>query len=167
VADRASEGIGPSETAVAVERRLEERPHDIREAARALSGAIADQIDQLNASKRNDPDALSQQEDFIAFLRRIAAGLDELAESLDRAVAQAPVSRAPLYAKSAEIARRLGNAVTEGLEENRASIMACGLRVSVVAAGTLLLHLLGVGTDLTAIVSAGLMGISIPRDSAK
>jgi hypothetical protein len=53
---------------VSVERRLSERPEDIREAARALSRAISEQIEDLNASRLNDPDALDRQGAFIAFL---------------------------------------------------------------------------------------------------
>jgi hypothetical protein len=50
------EGMVLSDT-MSVERRLSERPLDIREAARALSRAISDQIEDLNASRLNDPAA--------------------------------------------------------------------------------------------------------------
>jgi hypothetical protein len=50
---------------------------ETREAAQALSKAIADQIAELNASKPNEPDRLVQQNDFVAFLQTIAAGLDD------------------------------------------------------------------------------------------
>jgi hypothetical protein len=118
-----------TQIAAIVERRLSERPADIREAARGLSRAILKQVDELQASKPNDPDALTRQEAFISFMQGIATGLDELAAPLERVSTEASASRGPLYAKSAEIARRLGRSVTKGLEENRASIMACSLRV--------------------------------------
>ena len=60
---------------VSVEQRLSERPQDIREAARALSRAISDQINELNAARPNDPDSLDRQAAFIAFLQQIAVGL--------------------------------------------------------------------------------------------
>jgi hypothetical protein len=152
---------------LAVERRLAERPQDIREAARALSRAISEQIDELNALKPNDPDALTRQETFVAFMQRIVVGLDELAASLERISVEPPASRGPLYAKSAAIVRSLGKSVTKGLEENRASIMACSLRVPVVLAGTGLLHLLGVSPDIAAGIVAGLMGIDVFRSDGK
>jgi hypothetical protein len=45
--------------------------------AHAVRKAIADQIAELNASKPNEPDRLVQQNDFVAFLQTIAAGLDD------------------------------------------------------------------------------------------
>lgn len=152
---------------VSVERRLSEHPQDIREAARGLSRAISEQIDELNALKPNDPDALSRQETFVAFMQRIATGLDELAASLERISIEPSTSRGPLYAKSAAIARGLGKSVMKGLEENRASIMACSLRVPVVFASTGLLHLLGVSPDMAAAIAAGLMGIDAFRSGGR
>ena len=151
---------------VSVERRLSERPEEIREAARALSRAISEQIEDLNASKPNDPDALTRQEKFIGFMQRIAAGSDELAESLERVSNEVPASRGVL-SKSAEIALRFGKSVMNGLEENRATILACSLRAPVIAATTCLLHLFGVSTDLAAGISAALMGIDVFRPGGK
>jgi hypothetical protein len=152
---------------VSVERRLSERPEDIRAAAHALSRAISEQIDELNALKPNDPDALTRQEMFVAFMQRIAAGLDELAASLERISVEPPASRGPLYAKSAAIARSLGKSVMKGLEENQASMMACSLRLPVVMAGTFLFHLLGVRPDIGAGIAAGLMGIDALRSGGE
>ena len=154
---------------VSIERRLSERPEDIRDAARELSRAISEQIDELNALRPNDPDALTRQEKFITFMQGIAAGSDELAESLDRVSIEASASRdqLSLYARSAEIVRSLGNSVMKGLEENRATIMACSLRVPVVMAATCLLHLIGVSPDLAAGISAGLIGIDVFRSGGK
>ena len=151
---------------VYVERRLSERPEDVREAARALSRAISEQIEDLNALKPNAPDALSRQETFVAFMQRIATGLDELAASLERISIEPSASRGPLCAKSAEIVRSLGKSVTKGLE-NGPSIMACSLRVPVVLLGTGLLHLLGVSPDIAGGIVAGLMGIDVFRSDGK
>ena len=84
--------------------------------ARALSNAIADQIEQLNASKPNEPESLAKQTDFVSFLQEIAAELDTLAESIDRAIAagSAASPKPILLGKSAEIARKLSAIVTEG-----------------------------------------------------
>ena len=73
--NRAGAGAAATDIAAKVERRLGERPTEIREAARKLSKTIADQIAELNASKPNEADRLAQQNDFIAFLQTIAAGL--------------------------------------------------------------------------------------------
>ena len=119
--NRANPGASRTEVAAAVERRLSERPAEIREAARALSKAIADQIEQLNASTPNEPESLAKQNDFVAFLQESAAGLDALAESIDQAIAAgSATSPEPiLLGKSAEIARKLSAVVIQGLEQKQ------------------------------------------------
>jgi hypothetical protein len=61
-------GTSPTRIAAIVEQSLSERPTEIREAAQALSKAIADQIEYLNAAKPNEPENLARQNDFVAFL---------------------------------------------------------------------------------------------------
>jgi len=81
---------GASETAAVMPfaQRLVIRPANIEAAARNLSKAIAEQIEQLNASKPNDPERLTKQNEFITFLERIASGLDSLSDALGKAVAR-------------------------------------------------------------------------------
>jgi hypothetical protein len=124
--------------------------------ARALSNAIADQIEQLNASKPNEPESLAKQNDFVSFLQEIAAELDTLAESIDRAIAagSAASPKPILLGKSAEIARKLSAVVTEGLERNRTYIVDCTIKFGVFAAGFTLLHACGVDGYIAGIVAA-------------
>jgi hypothetical protein len=160
--NRASPGSTPIDIAGAFERRLTERPAEIRKAARALSKAIAEQIEELNASKPNEPERLAQQNDFIAFLQTIAAGLDELAAALDRAIAAGSgTSPEPiLLGKAGEIARKLSAAVTEGLERNRTYIVDCTIKFCVFAAGFTLLHACGVDGYIAGAVAA-LMNVKL------
>ena len=146
-----------TEAAAIVERRLSERPTDIREAARALSQAIKDQIEQLYASKPND-DPVGRLDSFIDFLQEIARGLDDLAESIEQAIAagSSGSSESILLGKSANLARKLGVFVTEGLERNRAYIQDCAIRFSVFATGYMFLHACGVDGLIASIVAGNL-----------
>jgi hypothetical protein len=154
--DRAGpQGASPgTQAAPIVERRLSERPTDIRDAARALSKAIADQIELLNASRPNDDEPQTRHDDFVAFLRQIAAGLDELANSIDRAIAAgSAASPEPiLLGRAGEIARKLEEVVTKGLERNSPYIMDCAIKFSVFAAGFTFLHACGIDDKIAAIV---------------
>ncbi len=151
---------------LSVEQRLSERPADIREAARALSEAIADQIGYLNSIRPNEPEPLARQGNFIAFLQQIAQGLDALALSIDRAMAAgSPTTPEPiLLGRAADIARKLSEAVVEGLERNRAYIVDCSIKLSVFATGYEFLHSLGVDGTIASIVS-GLMNVRLPKGS--
>jgi hypothetical protein len=157
-------GIGSY--AIAVERRLSERPADIATAARALSEAISEQIDSLNASKPNEAEALARQDDFINFLQEIAKGLETLANSIDRAIAKGSGAspEAVLLGKAAENARKLGIVVAKGLEQHSAYLMDCAIKFSVFAAGFTFLHACGVDGWIAGIVG-GLMNVRLSRDS--
>jgi hypothetical protein len=162
--NRAGAGAAATDIAATVERRLGERPTEIREAARKLSKAIADQIAELNASKPNEPDRLAQQSDFIAFLETIAAGLDTLAEAVDSAIAAgSPDKPEPiLLGKAGEIARKINAAIVEGLERNRSYIVDCSIKFCLFAAGFELLHAIGVDS-ITAVVAA-LMNVNLSKN---
>jgi hypothetical protein len=163
--NRASPVASPTNIAVTVEQRLSERPAEIREAARALSKAITDQIEQLNASKPNESESLAKQNDFVAFLEEIAGGLDALAKSIDRAIAAGSTATPEpiLLGKAAEIARKLSAVVTEGLERNRTYIVDCTIKIGVFAAGFTFLHACGVDGYIAGIVAA-LMNVKLPKD---
>jgi hypothetical protein len=152
-----------SDLAAPVEHRLAERSAEIREAARALSKAIADQIVELNAFKPNEPDRLAQQNEFVAFLQSIAAGLDSFAESIDRAIAAGPGEKPEpiLLGKAGEIAGQLSAAVAEGLERNRTYIVDCAIKFGVFAAGFTFLHAIGVDGYIASALAA-LMNVKLP-----
>jgi len=162
--NRAGAGAAATDIAAMVERRLGERPTEIREAAQKLSKAIADQIAELNASKPNEPDRLAQQNDFIAFLQTIAAGLDALAEAIDSAIAAGSADKPEpiLLGKAGEIARKINAAVVEGLERNRSYIVDCSIKFCLFAAGFELLHAIGVDS-ITAVVAA-LMNVNLSKN---
>ena len=139
-----------------VEHRLGERPTEIREAARRLSEAIADQITELHRSTPNDPDRLVQQNDFVAFLETIADGLNSLADALDgtAALGLTETPRPILLGKAAEIARDINTAIVEGIERNRSYIVDCSIRFCLYAAGFELLHAIGVDLFTASVVAA-------------
>jgi hypothetical protein len=72
-----------------IERKLLERPDDIREAARNLSDAFRNQAHELRKSKPNEPGQLAQYENLLSFFEQMAAGLADLADALDRAFSTA------------------------------------------------------------------------------
>jgi hypothetical protein len=72
-----------------IEGRLSEQTVDIRDAARALSRAFSEQIEELKRSKPNDPERLVEHDGLVAFFERMAAGLGDLADALDRAISGA------------------------------------------------------------------------------
>jgi hypothetical protein len=84
-----------TQAAAIIERRLSERPTDIRDAARALSKAIADEIERLNAVRPNDHEPQARHDDFVGFLRQIADGLNRLADTIDRAIAASRLRSSP------------------------------------------------------------------------
>jgi hypothetical protein len=145
--------------------RLSEHPADIVATARSLSTAIAEQIAQLNASKPNDPDRLTQQSDFITFLESIARGLDDLADLLNQAIAAGSQSSPEpiLVGKAGEIAKELGAAVKEGLQRHRNYIVDCTIRFSVFGAGFLFLSACGVDGYIAGIVAA-LMNVTLAKN---
>jgi hypothetical protein len=154
---------------VTVERSLEEHPQDVREAARALSKAIGDQIDELNASRLNDPDALDRQGAFIAFLRQIAMGLDDLASSLEAVIeADSPEIKQSKSANAATVARGLASFVREGFDKHRAAVQTCGIQVPVLTGSVWLLHAFGVDATAAFTGVCAIMGLkTIFKDEKK
>jgi hypothetical protein len=142
-----------------------EQPAEIQEVAQALSKAIWDQIDQLSASKPNEPESLARQNDFVAFLQEIANGLDALAASIGQAFA-ASSTKSPdpiLLGKTAEIANKLSAVVREGLKRNRVYILECSIKVSLFAAGVAFLDKCGVNPNVAAAVLVGIMKLKLPK----
>jgi hypothetical protein len=157
----------PVSQGLSIETRLKERPKDVRDAARSLSQAIANQIDYLNSNIPNDPDALDRQERFVAFLREIEAGLDELANILESASnARSPDTSATIFAKAAATARHLGAIMRDGLSEHRTAVVASAIQVPVLACGVGLLHVLGVSPDTATATVAAIMGVSVATSAS-
>jgi hypothetical protein len=155
-----SEAAARPEIVVTVEKSLHEHPKDIGDAARALSNAIADQIDQLNSSKPNDPDALARQYDFIGFLRQIADSLDDLADALDSAIAtESAEKQESVLTTAAATARGLGTFINEGIKEHRTALKACAVQVPLLGACVWLMGTLGVNPSLAFTGILAIMGV--------
>ena len=150
----------PAERTIVLERRLSERPEDIRGAARALSKAVTDQIDFLNANKPNESDPLARHNDLIAFFTQIAERLDAFADAIDAAISDASSKREPvLLGSAASIARSVGDFVREGVTRHRAELQACAIKVPVIGLSISLLHALGVDPKVAVAVVAAIMGV--------
>jgi hypothetical protein len=117
---------------------------------------------ELNASKPNDADRLAQQNDCVSFLQTIGTGLDALAAVIDRAVAAGSAENPEpiLLGTAGEIARKLGSAVSDGLERNRTYIVDCTIKFCVFGAGYTFLHAIGVDGLIASLV-AGLMNVKL------
>jgi hypothetical protein len=108
-----------------VEQRLLEQPKHIRDAAHSLSREFIDQAAELKKSRPND-------EDLVAFLEKMAEGLERLANALDQCVK----SPEPIFlGKAAEIARQLSLGSMEWLEANRTNVTAQVVNLSLFGAG--------------------------------
>ncbi len=96
---------------VVIERKLLERPDDIRKAARNFAQAFADEANRLRNSKPNESGRLAQHDSLVSFFEQMATGLTDLADALDRAFSSAtadhPSPEPILLGKAAEVARWL------------------------------------------------------------
>jgi hypothetical protein len=134
----------------------------VRAAARALSKAIGNQIDELNASRLNDPDSLDRQGAFIAFLQRIAAGLDNLATSLEAIIdAGSSETKRSALADAGVAARGLVTFFREGFDEQRAAIQACVIHVPLLTGSVALLHALGVDPTTAFVGTCAITGFKV------
>lgn len=101
-----------------IEGRLAEQPIDIRDAARALSRAFSEQVEELKRSKPNAPERVVEHDGLVAFFERMAAGLAELADALDKVVSGAREGKLePAFLGTAgKIAEQLHLGLMEWLE---------------------------------------------------
>jgi hypothetical protein len=131
-----------------VEHRIARRPKDIRDAARALSQAFTEQVELIKNSKPNDPARLAEFEDLVAFFEKMAAGLANLVEALDRLIESAGTEREPIFlGKVGDIARQLNLGLMEWLQQNRMKVFDYPFKIAVFGAGILFLQHLGIAGD--------------------
>ena len=140
--------MGTAASIQVIERKLSEAPDDIVATSRDFAKALKEQADELRASKPNEPGPLAQYENLIAFLDKMAAGLGELADALERAFKTATGEPRPLpepvfLGKAAVIARRLQLGTVEWIEENRNTVFSIPFKTAVLRGGLAFLHLLG------------------------
>ncbi len=132
-----------------IERRLLERPDDIRAAARNLAHAFEQQVKELREGIiPNEPIPLAQYKNLLDFLEQMAGGLAELADALDQAFSSAtdsPTSSPEpvLLGKPAEIVRWLQGLTQRWREEIGTSIISVPIRFGVLLGGIEFLHWLG------------------------
>ncbi|MGP0085782.1 MAG: DUF1488 family protein [Steroidobacteraceae bacterium] len=147
-----------------IERRLSERPTDIRDAARALSRDFTAQVEELKRNKPNDADRLAQYDVLIPFFERMAVGLGDLADVLDRAGRTNGTPEPVLLGKAAEVARQLQLSAMEWLEANRTMVIDVPVRLGLFGLGVAFLHALGVDSTAVTASLAYLAGLrSAPR----
>jgi hypothetical protein len=146
------------------EFNLSNRPTDIRDAARILVTAITDQISKLQALKPNAEDELAKHNEYVNFLEKLARGLNELADALDRLVlANAKGLKEPLLlGEAGKIARQLGTDVREWIELHHADIVDFTMKIGFVAAAYNFMHACGV-EGLTASIISGFLTTSLSK----
>ena len=145
----------PAITRSTFELRLSDHPSDIRDAARTLAKAIADQIGKLQASKPNGEDDLKKHNEYVGFLEKLASGLKELADALDRvATAKAKGASEPIFIGTAgKIAEQLSTDIKKWFEEHHTDSVDFFMSATVFAAGYDFLAACGVQGGVAAIVS--------------
>jgi hypothetical protein len=136
-----------------VESVLSEHPADIRDMARALSEEFTAQVEELQRRKPND-DRLAEYNALLAFFEKMARGLADLADALDRAVSTGTNGQLePVFLGTAgEIARQLHLALFEWLEKDRTMIVEVPVRLALFGAGVAFLH--SIGADGVAAITA-------------
>lgn len=139
-------------------QQLSERPADIRDAARVLAAMVKDQIEDLNRSPPHGVNDLEKHDEFLGFLEKLAAGLNELADALDRLVdANAKGQKEPVFlGEAGKIAHRLSTDVIKWIEDHGGEVVDYSMKIGLVAAGYNFLHVCGV-EHLTAGVVSGLL----------
>jgi hypothetical protein len=136
-----------------IERTLSDRHFDVANAARALAEQFSAQVEELRQNKPNDPDRLTQYDSLIPFLEKMAYGLANLADALDKLAGSDAAPEPVLLGKAAEIARWLQKAATDWLEANNTMVIDVPIRLGLFGFGIAFVHALGI--DSTA-VTAGL-----------
>jgi hypothetical protein len=93
---------------------------------------------------------------------KMAAGLAELADTLDAAISNATDGTPePVFlGKAGEIARQLNLGLMEWLEENRALVIEVPIRISLFGLGVAFLH--SIGADYAAAI-VGLTALALKR----
>jgi hypothetical protein len=138
--------------AASIEQTLSDRPVEIANAARALVQELAAQIEDLRQSKPNDPGRLAQYDALIPFLEKMAAGLGNLADALDRLVAPEGSPEPVLLGNAAGAARWLQQAAMEWLEANRTMVIDVPVRLGLFGFSVAFVHQLGI--DSTAVTAS-------------
>jgi hypothetical protein len=137
-----------------IEQQLSYRLDEARRAARAFSQAFKDQAEELK--KKND--RTPQFDDFVAFLEKMASGLSELADALDRAFEAAGGSPEPIFlGKAGEIIRRLQLTAMEWLEKEKDTVIDISFRLSLFCSGMIFLHSFGIYDTASTGVLGGLV----------
>jgi hypothetical protein len=160
---------------VIIERKLLERPDEIRQAARGLSQAFKAEADRLKSSKTNERGRLPQYEDLISFFEQMAAGLADLTDALDRAFATttSPGPEPILIGKAAEIAHALQVRVQEWFEKTGTAVIDVPIKMGVLCSGIAFLHSIGAdswsaigGLSWLIRSTRGAKDTSVPSDQA-
>ena len=105
--------------------------------ARALARELRAQVEEYNLSIPNDPERLTKHNDLVAFLEKMAAGLDQLANALDQAVIKGRGGKPePAFlGEAGKIARQLHLGLMEWLVLNRVWLIDKQLKIALIAAG--------------------------------
>jgi hypothetical protein len=139
-----------------IESKLAERPADIRDLARALSREFTAQVEELKRSPPNEPGRLDQYDALVAFFEKMAAGLSNLADALDRAVTAEGKPEPAFLGRAAEVARQLQLGAMEWLEQNRMTVIEVPFRIGLFGLGVAFVHALGVDSNFVTTLIAGL-----------
>jgi hypothetical protein len=162
-------GAAP-QTIEAIQRALAARPLPIRDAARALAGALKAQAVELQHVKPNEASRLEEHESLINFIYETSGGLQELADTIDSAIQDAQSRHEPvLLGKAAEIANRVHDRALEWLLANSATVFEGAFRVGLFGLGMAFVSVLGIelSPSVTAAIAtlAGTVGKAKPPDA--
>jgi Pentapeptide repeats (8 copies) len=148
------------QTIEAIQRALVARPLPIRDAARALAGALKRQAVELQHVKPNEASKLEEYEGLIKFINETSDGLQSLADTIDSAIQATPQgsSEPVLLGKAAEIANGVHARAMEWLLANSATVFDGAFRLGLFGLGMAFVSALGI--ELSPAVTASIAALA-------
>jgi uncharacterized protein YjbI with pentapeptide repeats len=138
-------------------RSLNDKPTEIAEMAASLASLLKAEIANLEANKPNEPERLTQYDDFLDLLRTLAFELDKLHSAIDAA----KTSAAPLpekYTPASVVVASARGILSTWLNEKGSSIVDSGFRVGLLGASTAFLGLCGAPDAAAFYIASALVG---------
>jgi hypothetical protein len=130
-----------------ISRNLSLQPEHVASQARLFVEAIRSQIAAMPPTP-NEPDKLEFHNGLIEFLEELAAGLSELAETLDKMAANRGNANEPIFlGKAATIANHLGIGAMDYVAKNREKLAGTMIQGSFYVAAALLAMSLGIDKE--------------------
>jgi hypothetical protein len=151
-----------------IQQRLASNPTAISAMATSLSLAIKEEIELLQSTKPNDPQALERHEQYLSLMNQVAHGLKEIAQAISRAEsAQDASSKAAELGVAARVVSNVRAVIADWLTVNGATVFDYGVKTGLLGAGCAFLTLCGAPSWQAFPALAVLLGLKSVVDAVK